>query len=197
MGAGQSARRLTINNEDDIDVIKVSNSIVQRLTQKANEANIKSTNELESPNLAQPLGNKNIPSPPPESRSTPVSSGYPTYYYPQMTITALEMQQQKEQELLKQDQYWKKRLENLEKNHVKINQIINEEYKKAVEELYVDRDKKNVNIHNTVQPCLGSIDKVLKCYQEYPKEILKCSNLVEEFSNCVDERRATVIAARC
>ncbi|XP_015431199.1 PREDICTED: MICOS complex subunit mic25 isoform X2 [Dufourea novaeangliae] len=148
MGADHSRRVLTIDNEEDINVIKVSKSVVQRLTQK--------TSDTES-----------------------------------------GKEQQKEQELLTQDQYWQKRLENLEKNHLKINRIIDEEYKKAVDELYVNSDKKQVNIHDTVQPCLETTDKVLKCYQDHPKEILKCSNLVEEFSNCVDQRRARLIAARC
>lgn len=58
-------------------------------------------------------------------------------------------------------------------------------------------DHKNLNIQDTVQPCKNSSEKVLKCYQDHPKEILKCSDLVEEFSSCVDERRARVIAARC
>lgn len=44
---------------------------------------------------------------------------------------------------------------------------------------------------------MENTDKVLKCYQEYPNQILKCGNLVEEFSTCVDQRRAHVIAARC
>lgn len=195
MGAGQSARRFTIDNEEEIDVIKLSNSVVQRLTQKVNEPKVQSGNEVRSFPTTQPFANKAVTSPPPQSEDAP--SGYPVYYYPQLTLTALEVQQQKEQELLTQDQYWQKRLENLEKHHLKINQIIDEEYKKAVEELYVDEDKKKLNIHNSVQPCLESTSKVLKCYQENSKEILKCSNLVEEFSNCVDQRRARVIAARC
>ncbi|XP_043256380.1 MICOS complex subunit mic25 isoform X2 [Colletes gigas] len=149
MGAGQSARKLTINNEEDIDVIKVSNAVVQQLTRKANE-----------------------------TASEPINK------------------QQKEQELYNQDQYWQERLENLEKNHLKINSIMDQEYKRAAEELYTS-DQKNVNIQDAVQPCLESSTKVLKCYQEHPKEILMCSNLVQEFSDCVDQRRACVIAARC
>lgn len=45
--------------------------------------------------------------------------------------------------------------------------------------------------------CVENSNKVLKCYQDNPKEILNCSSLVEEFSNCVDQRRAKIIAARC
>lgn len=41
-----------------------------------------------------------------------------------------------------------------------------------------------------VKPCNINKDKVLKCYQENPKETLRCSDLVEQFSSCVDQRRA-------
>ncbi|XP_076632243.1 coiled-coil-helix-coiled-coil-helix domain containing 3 isoform X1 [Colletes latitarsis] len=196
MGAGQSARKLTINNEEDIDVIKVSNAVVQQLTRKANETASEPINKVRSTTLSQSSPNMVVSSKVPQSGNVPMTSGYPVYYYPQLTLTALEIQQQKEQELHNQDQYWQKRLENLEKHHLKINSIMDQEYKKAAEELYIS-DQKNVNIQDAVQPCLESSAKVLKCYQEHPKEILMCSNLVQEFSDCVDQRRACVIAARC
>ncbi|XP_043256377.1 uncharacterized protein LOC122399630 isoform X1 [Colletes gigas] len=196
MGAGQSARKLTINNEEDIDVIKVSNAVVQQLTRKANETASEPINKVRSTTLTQSSPNMVVSPTIPQSGNVPMTSGYPVYYYPQLTLTALEIQQQKEQELYNQDQYWQERLENLEKNHLKINSIMDQEYKRAAEELYTS-DQKNVNIQDAVQPCLESSTKVLKCYQEHPKEILMCSNLVQEFSDCVDQRRACVIAARC
>ncbi|CAK9827531.1 MICOS complex subunit MIC25 [Anthophora retusa] len=145
MGSGQSARRLTIDNEDT-SVVGISDSVVERLTQ---------THE----------GGASEP-------------------------------KKKEQELRTQDTYWQKRLQNLEKKHAKINEIIDTEYKKAAEQLYTN-GKGSVNIQDTVQPCKSSSDKVYECYQVNPKEILKCSNVVEEFYDCVDQRRARVIAARC
>ncbi|XP_076664388.1 coiled-coil-helix-coiled-coil-helix domain containing 3 [Andrena cerasifolii] len=192
MGAGQSARKLTINNVEEVDVIKVSNSVVQRLTQKANT---EMQNEVRPTTLTQSSPNKVTPQSP-HSGDIPASSGYPVYYHPQLTLTALEIQQQKERELLNQDLYWQQRIENLEQSHLKINDIMDGEYKKAAEELYMNGQKK-VNVQDIVQPCMENTDKVLKCYQEYPNQILKCGSLVEEFSTCVDQRRAHVIAARC
>ncbi|XP_029039444.1 MICOS complex subunit MIC25 [Osmia bicornis bicornis] len=193
MGSGQSARKLTINNEE-IGVIGISESVVERLTQKANEKNDLGT-EVRSTTYKAPSSSQNVSPQFSQSGDTAVTSGYVTSY-PQLTITALKIQQQKEQELRNQDQYWQKRLENLQHRHAKINHIIDVEYKKAVNELQKN-DSKNLNIQDTVQPCKNSSEKVLKCYQDNPKEILKCSDLVEEFSSCVDERRARVIAARC
>jgi len=48
-----------------------------------------------------------------------------------------------------------------------------------------------------MQPCLQNSNKVLKCFQDHPKETLRCSDLVEEFSNCVWNMHYThVIKAR-
>lgn len=57
--------------------------------------------------------------------------------------------------------------------------------------------KKTISLDSAIPPCCSDKEKVLKCYRENPREILKCSNVVEEFNNCVDQRRAMVIAARC
>lgn len=133
MGAEQSTRKITIDNNEDADVIKVSHSVVERLTHKANQ-NGASANEVRP--SSEPQLNKAVPQSP--QSGVPVPSGYPVYYYPELTLTALEIQQQKEKELRNQDQYWQNRMINLEKNHLKINRIIDEEYKKASKELYTD-----------------------------------------------------------
>ncbi|KAF3428050.1 hypothetical protein E2986_08999 [Frieseomelitta varia] len=187
MGSGQSARKLTINNEE-IGVIEISESVVERLTQKMSETNV--TNEVRA--ATEPSSKKT--SQLSQSGDIPVNAGYPVYH-PQLTLSALQIQQQNEEEFRKQDNYWQRRLQKLEQKHSEINDIINAEYKKAAE-IYIG-DKKGVNIHDTIQPCKNSSEKVFQCFQDHPKEILKCSTLVEEFSNCVDQRRARVIAARC
>lgn len=134
MGSSQSARKLTISNEEEVGVIKVSNAVVQRLQGAEDDVGGKDVRGAQPP----------YPTPPPVgSPASPVqggaSSGVAVYHYPEFTISALEIQQQKEEELKSQDQYWQRRLENLEKNHEKINAIIKNEYKKAVAE-FTDGD---------------------------------------------------------
>lgn len=193
MGSGQSARRLTIDNED-ISVVGISDSVVERLTQM-HEEGASESKKVRSVTSTEP-SSTTVESPQlSRSDDIPVHSDSPMYY-PQLTLSALMIHQQKEQELRTQDMYWQKRLQNLEKKHAKINEIIDAEYKKAAEQLYTN-GKGSVNIQDTVQPCKSSSDKVYECYQVNPKEILKCSNVVEEFYDCVDQRRARVIAARC
>lgn len=189
MGSGQSARKLTISNEEEVGVIKVSNAIVQRLAQRDDESST-------SPRPDSPRKHPAPPSAPVPS-ATPVPPGQPVHY-PELTLSALQVQQQMEQELMKQDQYWHRRLQNLEEGYQKINRILEDEYKKALSETSAAKTgQKTVNVQGTVQPCLDGSNKVLKCFQDHPKEILKCSNLVEEFSNCVWNLHYTrVIEAR-
>lgn len=125
MGSGQSARKLTINNEE-IGVIEISESVVERLTQKMSETNV--TNEVRS--AIEPSSKKT--SQLSQSGDISVNSGYPVYH-PQLTLSALQIQQQNEEEFRKQDNYWQRRLQNLEQKHSEINDIINAEYKKAAE----------------------------------------------------------------
>ncbi|XP_018375522.1 PREDICTED: MICOS complex subunit MIC19 isoform X2 [Trachymyrmex cornetzi] len=178
MGSGQSARKLTISNEEEVGVIKVSNAIVQRLAQGEKS-------KLHKP-LPDAIPAAPIQHPAPSTvtavpHASEATHEQPVYYYPELTVSALQIQQQMEEELQQQDQYWQRRLQNIEDGYQKINRVLEEEYKKAANESSVAKP----DIQNTVQPCLENSNKVLKCFQDHPKETLKCSNLVEEFSNCV------------
>lgn len=134
MGSGQSARKLTISNEEEVGVIKVSNAIVQRLAQgeraRAREP---------PPSDTRPGAPIQHPAPPSATTVAPqageaAASGQPVYYYPELTISALQMQQQMEEELKRQDQYWQRRLRNLEDGYQKVNRILEDEYKRVANE---------------------------------------------------------------
>lgn len=194
MGSAQSTRKLTIPNEE-IGVITISNAIAQRLAQAANEVANDATQDVNSFVPPQPV---NSPTALPPVHNKQVSSGQPTPYHSELTISALQIQQQKEQELQAQNQYWQRRLQNLEKKHSMIDHILEEEYKKAMNEFStIKKGSESGNNLGSDQPCIIRKEKVLKCYQDHPKEILKCSNLVEEFTNCVDQRRVNFITTRC
>lgn len=139
MGSGQSTRKLTITNEEEIGVIKVSNSLVQRIAQGEREkAN-------EPPLNVKPTMPAQYPTPPPATTVPPVASnavsGPTVYYYPELTMSAHQIQQQKEQELKQQEQYWRRRLQNVDDSYQKINHILTEEYQKAIAETSVKGDK--------------------------------------------------------
>ncbi|EGI64817.1 PREDICTED: MICOS complex subunit MIC19 [Acromyrmex echinatior] len=189
MGSGQSARKLTISNEEEVGVIKVSNAIVQRLAQGERS---KSHKPLPDEKPAAPI--QDPVNPPDASEAT---TGQPVYY-PELTVSALQIQQQMEEELNRQNQYWQRRLQTIEDSYQKINRVLEEEYKKAANESSVAKSEGQTiaNIQNVVQPCLENSNKVLKCFQDHPKETLKCSDLVEEFSNCVWKVHTCMIETR-
>lgn len=127
MGSSQSARRLTISNEEEVGVIKVSNAIVQRLAQgEATKINESSSNTKHNTTNRQSAVS-NAPIMAPQSEVQPI-------YYSDITMSALRIQQQKEEELKIQEQYWQKRLQNLKEGYQKIEHILEEEYKRAVNE---------------------------------------------------------------
>ncbi|XP_043269362.1 MICOS complex subunit MIC19 [Venturia canescens] len=204
MGSGQSTRKLTITNDEELDVIHISEGVVKRLaqgvanpkTETPSPKEVKTGRQWESSSVKQNEKPEEIygqPTPPP-SRSYNVN---PVQSNPEYTISALKMQQLKEEELRDQNIYWQRRMQNLKENHAKIDKILETEYQRAVDQVAAAQGKKKIDVSSVVPPCIENKEKVLRCYQDHPKEILKCSSLVEEFSNCVDQRRAGLIAARC
>ncbi|KAJ8675159.1 hypothetical protein QAD02_010945 [Eretmocerus hayati] len=176
MGASQSSRKLTItNDEDDANVIRISDAVAQRLAQSASSA---------------PVDPPPRPIPQMSTGQAPITTQNVSDCPPSFTISALAVQQQKEKELADQEVYWKRRLQNLEKTHEKINKAIDDEYKKA---LTIFDDCRVIKAQNAVKPCSENSKKVLKCYQENPRETLRCADLVAQFSSCVDQRRANLM----
>ncbi|XP_015172018.1 PREDICTED: MICOS complex subunit mic25-a [Polistes dominula] len=205
MGSEQSTRSLTISNEEEVGVIKVSSAVVERLAQGVNKNSNQTVKEVNSftptpaPPPPQPTPSNAVPqsSPLPQKNIGETPSVYSAYYYPELTLSALEMQHQKEKELRAQNDYWQKRLKNMENKHSMIDILLEEEYKRTVNEFYpIEKGQKATNNLDNEQLCAAGKEKVLKCYQDHPKETLKCSNLVEEFSNCVDQRRMNLITTR-
>lgn len=141
MGSGQSARRLTISNEEEIGVIKVSNTIVQRLAQRdGSEAGVPSTGTRADLPNKHPTPPNAVP-----TAATNATAGQ-AMQNPELTVSALQMQQQMEEELKKQDQFWQRRLRNLEDGYEKINSILEEEYKKAVAEMSAAKAGESLDI---------------------------------------------------
>ena len=120
MGAGQSVRKLTIENDEfEGNVIRISDSVAKRLAASSAASS-----------ASQSSSHVTNPEPARMSHSREISSG--DSFAPMFTISALEMQQQKERELAEQESYYQKRLQNLEHTHEKINKAIEDEYKKAL-----------------------------------------------------------------
>ncbi|XP_069684638.1 MICOS complex subunit MIC25-like [Periplaneta americana] len=150
MGGTQSTntRRISIPNEDPASVIKVSDSVVQRLKGGTEVKEIRSE-------------------PPPPDR---------------------------EAALRDNDEYWQKRLKAMEESHVLINKKMEDEYKKAIKE--VEDLFSRLPAKREQPPCSNAGQFVKNCYQQNPREVLKCAKEVEAFATCVDRKRVNILDSR-
>ena len=56
-------------------------------------------------------------------------------YYYGPSIASIRLLQEKEKELKESEEYWTKRIANMEKHHARLNQIMKNEYNKAIVEI--------------------------------------------------------------
>lgn len=192
MGASQSnARRLSIPNEDKTGVIKVSDSVVQRLkggpTSNAMQEPINDVRiRPNQPTTQQPLVS-NLPA---------ASAGVQTSLQPQVpyyepTLSSMQLLQEKEIELRKNDKYWEQRLAKLQENHRDVNRVLEEEYNKASREVTMRFASAPTKLMNP--PCQELKSSILECYKSNPKNTLACSKIVQSFASCVDSSRVNVL----
>nr|XP_014281081.1 uncharacterized protein LOC106683872 isoform X2 [Halyomorpha halys] len=151
MGGSHSARKLSVENENDPStVIKVSENVVQRIRSGA-------AAEAES-----------------EFRK--------------------QKHQEVEDELQKNNQYWERRIACLQESHQKINQIMEEEYIKSVEDM--KRQLPRIPPEHAKLPCQDKKGMLLTCYKMYPKRPLLCAQEVEAFNCCMKNERIRVMNAK-
>lgn len=56
-------------------------------------------------------------------------------YYYGPSLTSIRILQEKEKELKESEEYWNRRIRSMENHHAKLNQIMENEYNKAVVEI--------------------------------------------------------------
>lgn len=183
MGGTQSTntRRISIPNEDPASVIKVSDSVVQRLKGGTEVKEIRS----EPPPPVSQI----------QSDADKVTSSFPHSNYGRVTPkTSLEIRQDREAALRDNDEYWQKRLKAMEESHVLINKKMEDEYKKAIKE--VEDLFSRLPAKREQPPCSNAGQFVKNCYQQNPREVLKCAKEVEAFATCVDRKRVNILDSR-
>lgn len=128
MGLTQSSRKITITN-NDTRPFAVSNTLAERLSQGMVDDSVAAAHNQDAQRVL----------------SVPASSVRPnlpvhrkilyTQDQPNLTLSALQMQQDKQDELQDTESYWQNRLQTMEDNHNAIDQIFETEYKKAFDEI--------------------------------------------------------------
>jgi hypothetical protein len=172
-------RKISVPNDDTSGVIKVSDSVVERL---------KGGTEVKESKSENPVSQA-------QSNVQPVTSSFPQSFYGGVSPkTSLEIRQDKEEALRANDQYWEKRLKKMEDNHMMMNRRMEEEYKKAakeVEELFSRLPAKREQ-----PPCANAGQYVKSCYQKNLGKVLNCAKEVEAFAACVDTNRINRLDSR-
>ncbi|CAH2102601.1 unnamed protein product [Euphydryas editha] len=83
--------------------------------------------------------------------------------------------------------YWTKRIDHLKNEHQVINNIIENEYKVSIEKTDKLFEKQNI-VHERIhklKPCLDWRSKIVRCYEDNPRQPLVCSAVVQAFNECV------------
>ncbi|CAH0547319.1 unnamed protein product [Brassicogethes aeneus] len=172
MGGNPSkTRKLSVENDDPTNVIRVSEDVVGRIKggQSARE---------------QPAPAQNTWGNVPQAAPAPL-------YLHEPSITTIQLRQENVESLKKNDQYWAERIKKMEANHQKINKVLDDEYGKALKELDGNQTARKII---SELPCLDAKNAVLKCYKENDKEPMNCSQVVKDFQECVDKKRICMVA---
>lgn len=175
MGNANSSRKITVPNDDPTGVIKVSEAVAKRIKGSTGDTQ----NVRGGPESRQDM----VPAPAYQQQGCTVAS-----------LTALQVQQCKEEELRKNDEYWLQRLHRQQESHKAMDRHMMQEYDQAVSDVNCSLFK--VPDPNDEVPCRSSKDTVAKCYKQNRGQPLKCIQEVLAFQACVDVKRMEKIENR-
>jgi len=204
MGAQQSARKVNVIQDEATGVIKISDSVVQRLKGEITGEN--QPQEPKQPSSSPPQAEAPPPPPapaPPVTETTPPPAPAPSepaappapapapgpnqvwqrpiiQYIEEPSISALRVKAEKEEEMKNLDDYWKDRLQKQEESFMTAAKLSEEEILKGAK--YVNTLFKPAN---NKQICRDSQLQVQSCYESNPTKPLVCRDKVLEFTNCV------------
>lgn len=180
MGSSQSTRKISVDNEEPVSVIRVSENVAKRL---------KTTNEADKPNATSTT--TVIPQPEvPASNPIMNQNPYEGVYIPQPYMTSTMVRQQIEKELEKNDQYWELRVKGLQENQNKITRILELEFHKAYNEVESTFPSKIAPGSSNV-PCEDFKSRIVDCFKNNANHTLNCSTVVKEFTTCISNCRPT------
>eukprot|EP00095_Tigriopus_kingsejongensis_P008198 maker-scaffold895_size84271-snap-gene-0.22 protein:Tk08198 transcript:maker-scaffold895_size84271-snap-gene-0.22-mRNA-1 annotation:"coiled-coil-helix-coiled-coil-helix domain-containing protein mitochondrial" len=191
MGQSQSnPRKITVINEEAAGVIKISDSVVQRLKEEMGGQKDKpdppQTTESASPAPAAPPAPAVIEPTPPQVGPAPIIQ-----YVGDPSLSALKVRAEKEEELRQVEDYWQSRLRETRNHQLKATAINEENFHstiEAVERLFLKSRQSPI--------CQEAKHAVLQCYKQNPKQSLKCSQEVRNFAQCIDSARLNSLNSR-
>lgn len=105
-------------------------------------------------------------------------------YAEEAHLMVMRLREEKEQEIKKVHQEWREKMDARELEFTKMARLSEEEVSNALKEV------ENLFMKASCTPvCQGQQEKVMNCYQDHPRQSLRCAREVEHFTECVDLSR--------
>lgn len=212
MGGQQSTRRLTVVNDEAAGVIKISDSVVERIQTELEQGKAAAAKKADPqpqvippppPTVPSPTAPKETspPPPPPEvelpSNSPPLPPSptpvAPTTVQPKPVIqyvekepslSSLRIKAEKEKELAEAESYWRKRFAKQEREHTALTHLEVSAMNGTAEKL-----SKAFAVEKRPPVCQEARATVVDCYKQNSQKPLLCSETVKKFSQCVRSSR--------
>lgn len=199
MGSQQSTRRVTVMSDEASGVIKISDSVVDRLRNELEKPPSNSSNSSQSAKPPEPEVNQTPPPPPPppapkeepvEAPAPPPQAPIPNqkpiiqYVERDPSLSSLRVKAEKEKEMAEAETYWRKRFVQQEQEHTALTHLQTNHLKVTAEKL-----SKMFATEKCPPICLEEREAVLQCYKSNPNRTLMCSDVVKNFSRCVHSAR--------
>ncbi|XP_045120272.1 SH3 domain-containing protein C23A1.17-like isoform X1 [Portunus trituberculatus] len=105
-------------------------------------------------------------------------------YAEEAHLMVMRLREEKEQELQQLNRDWREKMDAREQEFSKMSQLSEEEVNTAV------KDVEKLFVKASCSPvCQDYQESVMTCYQDHPRQALRCARQVEEFARCVDLSR--------
>merc|ERR1711976_333874 len=206
MGGSQSTRRITVINDEATGVIKISDSVVQRLRGEIGSGQPAASEpappppqrEAPPPPPPPPPVNEAPPpptAPPPTAPEVP-PPGAPVWqrpiiqYVEEPSLSALKIRDEKEEELKKLEKYYQQRLHDMQDEHTRMAIMSGDNFNAAVKEV----DSMFMKSRNP-PICQGAREAVMDCYMSNKEKPLLCGEHVKSFAKCVEAARLKSLGA--
>ncbi|XP_033647121.1 MICOS complex subunit Mic19-like [Asterias rubens] len=167
MGSSSSTRTITVEQDAETGVVKVSEDLLKRMLGGGEDRK------------EQAIPDKQ---PEREGRHHPVETS---------SYDLKRLNEDWQERLYQTEQQWQLKLDQAEEKNTALLQLTNDQFKQAAEEVEAKFVK-----HQYVPICQKLQDEVLKCYAANPGRALNCSQEVKAFTTCVEHSRTSILTKK-
>jgi len=180
MGINSSTRRVTVVNDNETGVIRISESVVQKISQTQHHSNDSQPIQRPPPQSSQPVPqSQQQQQSPPQRRE--LSSDH-------LFVGSQSSREEHEREIRRLEQSWKTQIQELQKQNRQLWSTANENLSTNITDV-----EKNLVKQKCDPICRQHERLVVDCYHSNRSQPLKCSKEVKAFVDCVHQVRRSVL----